>query len=285
VFPILFQFGPVTIYTHDFSTTLGLVAGLLVYYYELRRRNMLSYPIFWISIAAITGGALGARLIEIFDHPSYYANVDAVPFTYFLTHSGKGIIGGIAGGYLSVALSKRALHYTISTGDCYAPAIPVAMAIGRIGCFLTELPLGTPTNLPWGIAVSPEVARLFPNCSYCTQPMHPSMLYEIIFNLVALALILRYRHLVFVRGDTLKLYLLASAVFRFLVEYVRGSPEYMFGLTAGQVAILILAPPLVVYFVRQWRRGMYNMPRPPLAPGVSPAVERAPFMPDELAAS
>src|SRR5438045_445506 len=113
MFPILFQLGPVTVYTHDFFTTLGLIAGLLLYYHELRRRNMLNFPIFWISIAAITGGALGARLIEVFDHPTYYASVAAVPFTDFLTHSGKGIIGGIAGGYLSVALAKRAFRYTL----------------------------------------------------------------------------------------------------------------------------------------------------------------------------
>jgi hypothetical protein len=33
-----------------------LLAGLLLYYYELKRRNMLGYQIFFISIAAIIAG-------------------------------------------------------------------------------------------------------------------------------------------------------------------------------------------------------------------------------------
>ena len=52
----------------------------------------------------------------------------------------------------AIALAKRAFGYTRSTGDCYVLAIPVATAIGRVGCFLSELPLGTPTTLPWGMS-------------------------------------------------------------------------------------------------------------------------------------
>ncbi len=61
------------------------------------------------------------------------------------------------------------------------------------------------------------------------------MIYEIIFHLVAFGLILRYRNRVIVQGDTLKIYLLAAAVFRFLVEFVRANPEQFTGLTGPQL--------------------------------------------------
>jgi prolipoprotein diacylglyceryltransferase len=186
-----------------------------------------------------------------------------VPLSYFFTHSGKSIIGGIVGGYLAIVIAKRAFRYTRSTGDCYAAAIPIAMAIGRVGCFLSELPLGKPTDLPWGIAASQEAAGHFEVCPYCTGNMHPTMVYEIIFHLLAFALILRFRHLVIVQGDTLKIYLLAAAIFRFLVEYLRTSPEMVGGLTGAQVALIPLSVPLVVHFVRQWRRKAYRMPPVP----------------------
>src|SRR5689334_17500358 len=112
---------------------------------------MFSEKIFWISIAALIGGTIGARTITAWEHLEYYSNFGTVPFTYFIAHSGKSIIGALAGGYLAIFLTKCTLKYTLSTGDCYATAIPVAMIIGRIGCFLSELPLGTPTDLPWGI--------------------------------------------------------------------------------------------------------------------------------------
>lgn len=263
MFPVLFQSGPITIYTHDFFTALGLLAGLALYYFELKRRNMLGYQIFWISLAAIFGGGLGARLIAALDHPAYYTTIGQQSLSYFFAHSGKGIIGGIAGGYLAIVLTKRAFKYTRSTGDCYAPAIPLAMAIGRVGCFLSELPLGKPTDLPWGISVTESAAQHFATCPYCSGKMHPSMLYEIAFHLLAFALILRFRHLAVVQGDTLKIYLLAAAVFRFLVEFVRANPEMVGGFTGAQLALVPLTIPLIYYFVRQWRRGIYRMPSVP----------------------
>lgn len=265
--PVLYQNGPFVLYTHDFFTMLGLLAGLLLYYYELRKRDMLGFEIFWISIAALIGGGIGARLSVAWAHPDYYGTFADVPLSYYFAHSGKSIIGGIAGGYLAIYLAKRAFRYTRSTGDCYAAAIPLAMAIGRVGCFLSELPLGRPTSLPWGISVSPAAASYFPDCPGCLQPMHPTMIYEIIFNIIAFVLIVRYRHLIVVQGDSVKLYLLAAAVFRFFVEYLRVNPEMLWGLTSSQLALLVLTPPLIIHFARQVRRGVYRMPSAPPAPG------------------
>ncbi len=265
MYPILYRNGLLTIYTHDFFTALGLLAGLLLYYYELRRRGMLEFRIFVISVMAIFGGGLGARLITAWEHLPYYSNQAGAPLTYLISHSGKSIIGGIAGGYLAIVLSKRALGYTASTGDCYTAAIPLAMVIGRVGCYLSELPLGKPTDLPWGVAASEEAARHFAVCPGCQGKMHPSMLYEIAFHLLALGVILCYRGLVRVRGETLKLYLLAAALFRFLVEFVRANPEQVWGLSGPQLVLIPLTGLLVLHFVRQLRSGVYTMPPAPAA--------------------
>lgn len=272
--PVLFRQGPIVIYSHDFFTTLGLLAGLALYYYELRRRDMLSWQIICISVAAILGGGIGARTITAWEHLSYYANSAGVPLSYLISHSGKSIIGGLAGGYLAITLSKRALGYRHSTGDCYAAAIPLALVIGRIGCFLAELPLGTPTNLPWGISASEEAASRFASCPGCTEKMHPSMIYEIIFHLIALIVIARYRKHVLLQGDTLKIYLLISAVFRFLVEFVRANPEQIGGLSGPQIVLIPLTGLLVWHFARNWRRGLYRMPAAPVAAG-APAIAQA----------
>ncbi|MGI8703928.1 MAG: diacylglyceryl transferase, partial [Candidatus Limnocylindrales bacterium] len=57
--------------THDVFTGLGLLAGLALYYGELRRRGMLDARIVAISVAAIVGGGLGARLITAWEHLPY----------------------------------------------------------------------------------------------------------------------------------------------------------------------------------------------------------------------
>jgi prolipoprotein diacylglyceryltransferase len=259
--PELAQVGPVTLYTHDIFTILGILAGLSLYYRALRRDRVLDGRIVLISVAAIAGGALGARLItswEILDEVSA-ANL---PLTYVITHGPRSIIGGLAGGYLAIVLSKRALGYTLSTGDYYAAAIPLALAIGRIGCFLSELPLGTPTDLPWGMTVAPEAAAAFPRCPGCDGPMHPSMLYEIGFQGAAFGLIFTRGPMLPIRGDTLKAYLLAYGLFRFGVEFVRGNEVQAWGLTGPQIVLIPLVGLLVIHFVRRIRSGAYRLPIP-----------------------
>jgi prolipoprotein diacylglyceryltransferase len=273
VFPTLFEVAGIRVGTHDAFTALALAIGLGLYYRELRRRRILDGTIVWISLAVVTGGAIGARLIMAWDHLDYYAAViGTMPITWVIEHSGKSIIGGIAGGYLAGVLAKRAFGYTRSTGDCYALAIAVATAVGRVGCLLSELPLGTPTDLPWGVRVPAEAAAAFPNCLGCAGPMHPSQVYEILFNVIAAVAIVRWGRRVPARGDLLKLYLLSAVVFRFLVEFVRVNPTGPLGLTSPQLVLVPLGALLVVHFVRQARRGAWSVPPAPPALGAFPAA-------------
>ena len=97
--PILVQVGPFTLYTHDFFTVIGILAGLALYYRALKRDRVLDGRIVLISVAAILGGALGARLItswEILDEVSA-ANL---PLTHVITQDGvdlrRDAVGRIA---------------------------------------------------------------------------------------------------------------------------------------------------------------------------------------------
>ena len=255
------EIGPFTFFTHDLFTLLGLAAGVALYYRALRRDGILDGRIVLVSMAALAGGAIGARLLTSWEIIDEVQAAD-LPLTYVITHGPRSIIGGLVGGYAAIVLSKRALGYTRSTGDYYAAAIPLALVIGRIGCFLAELPLGTPIDLPWGMTVSAEAAAAFPRCPGCDGPMHPSMLYEIGFHLGAFALIAARGPLFPVRGDTLKAYLLAYGIFRFGIEFIRGNEVQWLGLTGPQLVLIPLVAWLVLHFVRQLRSGVYRMPQP-----------------------
>ncbi len=269
--PILWQGGPLVVQTHDVFSLLAVVVGFGIYYRSLRESGLLEHRIVIASLAVLVGGVLGARLITAWEHPLFYASSVAVgaPLGWIVEHSGKSILGALAGGYAAGVLAKRALGYHGSTADHYALALPVATAVGRIGCFLSELPLGTPTSLPWGITVPPQSAAMFARCPYCGGPMHPSMLYEVLFNVVAAIVIVRFRHRIVARGDLLRAYLLADFVFRFFVEFVRGNEVQAFGLTGPQVVLLPMIALLAVHFVRQARRGAFHVPAPPPAPADS----------------
>jgi prolipoprotein diacylglyceryltransferase len=261
--PVLFQVGSVTIGTHDAFSVAAILIGLGIYYAELRRRAWLESRIVTISLVAVLGGAIGARIATAWEQPDWWVAYASLPLTQALEVSGKSIIGAIAGGYLAIAISKRALGYRRSTGDAYALAIPIATSIGRIGCFLSELPLGTPTTLPWGVRVDPVAAAAAGACPGCGGPMHPTMLYEVAFNVIAAMLIWRFRTRVPAPGDALKLYLLGAAAFRFLVEFLRTSPRQALDLTAPQWVLVPIIALLLVHFGRQARRGAWRVPLAP----------------------
>lgn len=265
MYPVALRVGEFAIGTHDFFSVLAIAIGFGLYYRELRVRGWLEPRIVWISLAALLGAAIGARLVTAWEQPDWWVAYASLPLTQALEVSGKSIIGAIVGGYLAITLSKRALGYRRSTGDAYVLALPIATAIGRIGCFLTELPLGTPTALPWGVRVDPSAAAAFAACPGCLGPMHPTMLYEIAFNVVAALLLWRLRARVPAPGDALKLYLLGAATFRFLVEFIRTSPRQAFDLTAPQWVLIPMVALLLLHFVRQARRRAWHVPRAPLA--------------------
>lgn len=258
--PILFRIGDLRVPTHEFFTALGvLVAGALVLR-DARKAGRLDDDMWWVIAGALLGGALGARLSTLWTYAStsHHPTVAGAALD-----GGKSILGGLPGAYAGVLIAKRILGSRRSTGDLFAPAVALGIAIGRIGCFLTER-IGTPTSLPWGIRVSPAAAARIPDCAWCASGvrMHPSMLYEALF-LVALFVVLSWlrdgRRLPR-EGDVFKVFLFAYAVFRFAVEFVRGAPEVLAGLTRPQ---LFLGPSIVLlaaYFVRRALTGPRLIP-------------------------
>lgn len=248
--PVLFHVGPYPIATHNFFVLLGSVAATLIFFYEAQRRQMLTEPLIWIVVGTLFCGALGARLSIA------WQAVDSGPaltFDGMLLRGGKSILGGLAGAYAGALIAKRLVGYRERTGDLFAPAVALGMAIGRWGCFLTEQ-IGTPTSLPWGIAVSPQVAAQIVNCPYCVSgvKMHPSFIYEIIFHALMFVWLWRLRNRVALRGELLKIYLLCYAVFRFGVEFVRGNQVVWAGLTLSQLFLIPSTMLLLAYF---WRHG------------------------------
>lgn len=128
--------------------------------------------------------------------------------------------------------------------------IAIGLAIGRIGCFLTEQ-VGTPTSMPWGITVSAQTATALPNCPQCLTgaAMHPSFLYEIVFLAVTFVVLWWGRDRL-AAGMSFKLFLLGYGVFRFAVEFVRGNPEMAIGLSGSQIFLMVTIPLLIVHIAR-----------------------------------
>ena len=239
--------------THGFFVLLGVLAAGLVFAYEARRRGQTDERILYVVMGALVGGAVFMRLGTWLQHVDLRQNASLAEQWLY---GNRSILGGLVGAWLGVHVVKRLTGYTARTGDLFAPAVALGMAVGRIGCLLTEQP-GTPTGGGWGIILGEAAAAR--TGSPAGVPLHPSFVYEIVFHLVAFAVIwwwLRRRRLP--PGETFVWYVAAYGVFRFLVELVRGNDVAWAGLTRPQLFLLVTVPLVLARIVWQARRGAYR---------------------------
>jgi prolipoprotein diacylglyceryltransferase len=132
------------------------------------------------------------------------------------------------------------------------------MAVGRVGCLLTERP-GAPTGHGWGITMDADGAAY--THSPAGVPLHPSFVYEIAFHLAAfLVLWLWLRHRPLPPGETFVWYVAAYGVFRFAVEFVRGNEIVWADLTRPQLFLALTVPLVLARIALQVRRGAYVAP-------------------------
>jgi prolipoprotein diacylglyceryl transferase len=244
--PILFRIGGVPIYSHGFFVLLGLILGIVVLVLEAKRRRWPKEEVVPITLAAFVGGMIGARLSILFLNGWETAPVVLDFYNLFDPRFGLGsILGAVVGAYIGGYLASRAIGKAGCACDAFAPAMALAIATGRIGCFLVaEDGLGKATNLPWAVPV--------PNVEYL---VHPTPLYDASFNLIWFGvLVLLRNHKSMQNGNLLKFGLAGYAVFRFIIEFVRNNRVLVLGLTGHQIVCIGLLVVLAIYYWRQRRQ-------------------------------
>lgn len=239
--------------THAFFVGLAMCAAGAIFLIEKRRRKVFDHRIAYIVLGALVGAAIFSRLGTWFQHLDVNQNLS---LSEQMLYGNASILSGLFGAWLGVYVAKWAVKYPYRTGDMFAPAVALAMVIGRIGCLLTERP-GTPTGGGWGITLDAAAAQrtgAIPNIG-----LHPSFVYEIAFHALAFSLLWFWiRHRDIAAGETLTLFIAGYAMFRFGVEFVRGNSVAWLGLTRPQLFLLITFPLLTWRLVVKARRGAFT---------------------------
>ena len=230
--------------THSAFVALAFFVGLSIFVRDMQKSNRTDTSAYApILIGIMLGGLIGARIGSFITILASRA-----PNALFTAweYGGKSVLGGLAGAYIGAVIAKRIVGFAGSTGNDFAPAVAAAMAVGRIGCFLTEPP-GRPTSLPWAISIDPRAAKDMPDCTPCQlgQRMHPSIAYEILFLVLSYFAMRRWGHRFSVPGSLFVAFLTVYAFFRFFVEFTRANPLNSWGLSGSQTFLLFVFPLLV----------------------------------------
>ena len=210
----------------------------------------------YVVLGALVGGAVFMRLGTWLQHVDLRENASLAEQWLY---GNRSILGGLVGAWLGVHVAKRLVGYRARTGDLFAPAVALGMAVGRVGCLLTELP-GTPTGTSYGIRLDADAAAAARRTRRRTAAPVVRLRDRLPRGRVLRAVVLAAAPGRRAPGETLTFYLAAYGIFRFLVEFVRGNEVAWQGLTRPQLFLLVTVPLLLARIAWQARRGVYRRP-------------------------
>jgi phosphatidylglycerol:prolipoprotein diacylglycerol transferase len=215
--PILFELGPLTLYSYGAMLALGAGLGLILLSKLAEANdldpNRVSSLALWVLLAAIAG----SRLVFVFLEPAAF--IQSPWKVFFFWEGGLVFYGGVAAGFITgVLLARRWKIPFFPLIDCFAPALALGQAFGRIGCFLA----GCCYGLPWEGGLC---AVVFTDPHTLAPPglaLHPTQLYSSItlFIIFGISLLIwRKRRFA---GQVFFTYGLLHGVARVVIEQFRG---------------------------------------------------------------
>jgi len=223
--PVAFSFGPLSVRWYGLMYLVAFVQFILLGRYRIRTRpgllsvEQLDDLLFYGMLGVIVGGRLGQVL---FYEPAYYL---AHPLEILAVwKGGMSFHGGFLGVLVAMGLWSRKHRIAwFDITDFIAPLVPLGLAAGRIGNFINGELWGrvADASLPW--------AMIFPQAGDM-QPRHPSQLYHVVLEGLALFAILwifssRPRPRSAVSG----VFLIGYGAFRFITEFFREPDHGIFG--------------------------------------------------------
>jgi phosphatidylglycerol:prolipoprotein diacylglycerol transferase len=254
MYPVLFRIGDFAVTSFGVMMALSFLGGGWLAARELQRKGEnpeLAWELVWY---AAIGGVVGARLYYLI---LTWSQTVADPWGAITSRGGLVWYGGLIGGAALVYWRLRKANLPVlRVADAVAPALAVAYAIGRLGCFLVGDDYGRPTDLPWAIAfpngAPPSTAENLRTQFGVEIPpgvpgdtvlaVHPTQLYEIGMALIIFAILWRLRERISVTGALFFIYVALSGVERFIVEIFRAKDDRFFGMfTMAQLISLVLA--------------------------------------------
>ncbi len=235
--PILFQFGPLTIYSFGVFMALAALAAAWVVQAELKRNGYNPELASTMVFAAAIGGLVGARILFIVED---WSNFLRSPWDYIFTGAGFTWYGGFLGGVLGVTWVVRKNNIPwLKAADIAAPALAIAYGVGRLGCHVAgDGDWGTVTNVPWGVAYTNAIIGWVDPSTGIPYPpgvrVHPTPIYEFLESVLIFGILWVLRKKEYAPGTLFWLYLALSGLARLAVEFWRLNPVVGLGLTEAQ---------------------------------------------------
>ena len=225
--PVAINFGN-GIYWYGIIICLGLILAVLFCCRQSRKYGLTEDNVYDLIIWEIPLCVIGARLYYILFYLDLYRNSDgSLNFERMIAiwDGGLAIYGAVIVAFLVLFLFCKAKKLSFGAfADLGVMGLLIGQSIGRWGNFMNREAFGSETTLPWRM-------RLWTSTTEFIE-VHPTFLYESLWNLVGLLLI------VFViskartfDGENTCFYLIWYGLGRSMIEGLRTDSLYLFDAT------------------------------------------------------
>lgn len=238
--PVAFEIFGIAIRWYGIILSAGITAGILLAYNEAKKLGHDPEYIIDLSLWCIPTAVIGARIYYvIFEWDYYRGNIIKILNTReggLAIHG--ALIAAVAAGYIYTKVKKISFRMT---ADIAAPGIVLGQAIGRWGNFVNAEAHGGPTDLPWGIMVD-------------GVKVHPTFLYESLWNIGVLILLLIFRRKKKEDGEVFLLYGILYSAGRFWIEGLRTDSLMFMGMRQAQIISVVIIAVFSILLVYQRKR-------------------------------
>ena len=261
MYPVLFELpewlpliGGAAITSFGVFMLLSFLTGGYVLRAELRRQREDPEKAWDLVFMAVIGGIVGARLYYLLlNFPRFVED----PLGMIFSRGGLVWYGGFLLATALVVWEVRRQKLPLGrTADACAPALALAYAVGRMGCFFVgddwgrptdswvgiAFPQGTPPTRvdiierDFGITVDPALVERYGD----VVPVHPTQLYEVGMSTLIFFLLWRIRRNERPAGQLFMMWLALAGMERFIVEFFRAKGDMVGPLTSAQLIALVI---------------------------------------------
>jgi phosphatidylglycerol:prolipoprotein diacylglycerol transferase len=288
--PVIVHIGPLALRWYGLMYAVAIAMGLWLIRKYTARKGISQDQVYRVLWWCVIGGLIGGRLYFVIQQPDLVTGYLEQPWRILATwEGGMAFFGAIF--VVVPILFWRSLRMRINPFvmlDAAALFAACAQPFGRIGNLINGDIIGFASNLPWATVYdNPNSWACQVNPAICHVPVQPSAGYELLLNLVLIALLLflarRYRK----PGALMATYLFGYCITQFTVFFVRMNDivplgPLDWGLKQAQWTSIIFAIVLIPitilamrsHFARPVPAGevaaTYGMPEPDATPDSAP---------------
>lgn len=229
MYPILFQIGSVTFYTHGVLAVIGIVLGSFVAY-KLAKSNNLDTTFFFDNIVFTTLlGIIGARVAYFLIYPSSFESWTKV---FYLWEGGLVSYGGFLFGIITFILLLRKQGQPVMKWlDITAIGFFLGLLIGRIGDLVAGEYAGVVTNS--------RLLSVVPGNNLIAIPFFEALLCLVIF--IISFILFRKAYSRMAQGNLFLGSFFVYGLGRFIIDFGRDENDIILHLSLGQIVSLSVA--------------------------------------------